>query len=630
MSIRLKHVRRKSLRWPLVHTLLASTLSLASLPALAQEIIPLERKITWQAGVDGGIPTVAVEENVLDHGAVADGVTDDAQAFKDAIAALPAEGGAVLAPAGTYLLKSTISLDAGTVLRGEGADNTVLRCDLTVSGDCIRVLTYERGAWTDVESGHDKGSTTLTVADTSTFVVPTFAEIQQTNDPDVMYTNPAWDVEWADDSVGEIVQVIGKSSSTLTLADPLHFSYDSNMDPVVRKQDFVEWVGIEDLYIERLAGVTGNTVYIHNAAWVWVSGVESAFTEWSHFQIGTVYGCELRDSYIHHSHEYIYGGYGINLSLHATNCLIENNIFVKLRHSMLAQLGANGNVFAYNYSREAHVTGDLPLSDISVHGHYPFYNLFEGNIVQEVAVSDYWGPVGPNTFLRNCIQFEGLLINDESHDQNIIGNTLTDKTQPSPTANDIRVVAGVNGTIIHGNWVEGAIQWDPGIINYTIPDSYYLKARPSFYGTGDWPSIGSDLGPVCTNPAFERWVNHEETPGVNSSPYTPGNPSPADGSSENFVETVLSWSGEDPDGDPVTYDVFLAPNDETPEVQVCSAITSTTCDPPGDLLNSTLYYWKVIAKDDRGAESTSATWSISTITNDDVGPDDMIFDGGFE
>ena len=631
MSIRLKHVRRKSQRRALIHTLLASTLALASLPALAQEIVPPERKITWLAGVDGGIPTVPVEANVLDFGAVADGLTDDAQAFKDAIAALPPQGGAVLIPAGTYLLRSTIKLDDGTVLRGQGATKTFLRFDLGGSDSSgLEAVTYERGTWVNIQSGHDKGSTTLTVADASEFVVPTFAEIQQTNDPDIMYTESYWDAYWAKDSVGEIVRVIGKSGNQLTLADPLHFSYDPNMNPLVRPQGFVERAGIEDLHIERLDEGRGHNVRFQNAAWVWMRGVESAFTVLSHVDISTVYGCEVRDSYMHHSHGSDGGGgpaYGTNLGRHTTNCLIENNIFVNLRHAILAQIGANGNVFAYNYSREPLLADGLwSLPDISLHGHYPFYNLIEGNIVQETAAADYWGPVGPgNTFLRNCVQLEGLWIDDESHDQNVVGNTLTGVGK-----NYILIDASVEGTLKHGNWTGGAIQWDPGIPNHTIPDSYYLMARPSFYGTDDWPSIGGDLGPACTNPAFKRWENHEETPGVNSSPYTPSNPSPANGSSENSVETVLSWLGGDPNGNPVTYDVFLAPNDDTPEIQVCSAITSTSCDPPGDLLNSTLYYWKVIAKDDRGAESTSVTWSISTITNDDVDPDEVIFDGGFE
>jgi len=34
--------------------------------------------------------------------------------------------------------------------------------------------------------------------------------------------------------------------------------------------------------------------------------------------------------------------------------------------------------------------GNWTPADISVHGHYAYSNLFEGNIVQEITVSDYW------------------------------------------------------------------------------------------------------------------------------------------------------------------------------------------------------------------------------------------------
>jgi hypothetical protein len=492
--------------------LLVFTVVFTSL-AGAQEIVPPGRRITWEPGVAGGIPTVPVEQNVLDFGAAADGVTDDAEAFKDAIAALPAEGGAVLVPSGTYLLRSRIRLDDGAVLRGQGAANTFLKFDLGGSGDnCIEAITYERGTWVAIQSGHDKGSTTLAVADATEFVAPTFAEIQQTNDPDIMYTDPEWDQSWADDSMGEVVRVIGKNGNQLTLEDPLHFSYDPDMNPLIRPQGFVERAGIEYLHLERLDAGDGHTVLFKNAAWVWMREVESDTTFRAHVSTDTVYGCEVRDSYMHHSHDYGGGGhgYGTNLGRHTTNCLIENNIFVSLRHAMLVQVGANGNVFAYNYSREPISQGTWSPPDISLHGHYPFYNLFESNIVQETAVSDYWGPVGPgNTFLRNCVEYEGLWIDDHSHDQNVVGNTLTDGAK-----NDLSIDPSVEGTLVHGNWVDGAIQWDPGIPNHTIPDSYYLAARPNFYGTDAWPSIGGDLGPVCTNPAFERWEDGEATPGV--------------------------------------------------------------------------------------------------------------------
>jgi len=75
----------------------------------------------------------------------------------------------------------------------------------------------------------------------------------------------------------------------------------------------------------------------------------------------------------------------------------------------LVQHGANGNVFAYNFSFNAKsYAGEFigPIyyknTDISLHGHYPFSNLFEGNIAQYIYSDHSHGANGPyNTFLRN-------------------------------------------------------------------------------------------------------------------------------------------------------------------------------------------------------------------------------------
>jgi len=244
-----------------------------------------------------------------------------------------------------------------------------------------------------------------------------------------------------------------------------------------------------------------------------VREVETEMASQAHVQAETVYGCEIRGSFMHHAHDYGGGGhaYGVEFTTHTTSCLVEDNIFTNLRHSMMVHVGANGNVFGYNYSREAISEGTWLPDDISLHGHFPFANLFESNVVQAIEVSDYWGPVGPgNTMLRNCVQDEGIVINDSSHGQFVIGNTL-----PSGAQNQIVIDASVHNTVVHGNYVNGAVQWDPGIADHTISESYYLFSRPSFYGsTLAWPSIGGDLGSACSNPAMARWESGDATPGV--------------------------------------------------------------------------------------------------------------------
>lgn len=104
--------------------------------------------------------------NVLDFGATGDGVTDDTDAIQDAIDALPAEGGTVLFPAGTYYVPISGNLPAlvvpavPVVLAGfaRGASTIVTEATGTASGTLINQLvgshlTVDRLAFTGPTAG---------------------------------------------------------------------------------------------------------------------------------------------------------------------------------------------------------------------------------------------------------------------------------------------------------------------------------------------------------------------------------------------------------------------------------------------------------------------------------------------
>lgn len=119
------------------------------------------------------------------------------------------------------------------------------------------------------------------------------------------------------------------------------------------------------------------------------------------------------------------------------------------------------------------------------------------------------------------------------------------------------------------------------------------------------------------------WVDSFEVPVtcINTPPYTPGNPSPADGASDVSITTDLSWSGGDPDpGDPVTYDVYFGTANPPTEL-VCDDVSDTTCD-PGDLDYETQYYWYVEATDSRDASAEGPIWNLTTLGGDAYEEDD--------
>ena len=74
--------------------------------------------------------------SVMDHGAKADGTTDDLNAFTAAIAAAQATaGGRVFVPAGTYRVRSAIVLPSHTTLQGAGMGNTKIKLSNTAAQD---------------------------------------------------------------------------------------------------------------------------------------------------------------------------------------------------------------------------------------------------------------------------------------------------------------------------------------------------------------------------------------------------------------------------------------------------------------------------------------------------------------
>jgi hypothetical protein len=137
--------------------------------------------------------------------------------------------------------------------------------------------------------------------------------------------------------------------------------------------------------------------------------------------------------------------------------------------------------------------------------------------------------------------------------------------------------------------------YDPGPMNYgTI---YYWKIV-AFDNHG-----ASTSGPIWS---FTTWINHP--------PNTPSNPTPANGATNVDINADLSWNCSDPDGDPLTYDVYFDTNNP-PVNKVSSGQSETTYD-PGTLNFDTTYYWKIVAFDNQGGTTSGPVWSFTTEENE--------------
>ncbi len=97
---------------------------------------------------------------------------------------------------------------------------------------------------------------------------------------------------------------------------------------------------------------------------------------------------------------------------------------------------------------------------------------------------------------------------------------------------------------------------------------------------------------------------------LNRPPNTPSSPSPTNGAVNVSVDATLSWTGGDPDGDAVLYDVYFGTSPNPPIVSHNQ--TGTSYDPPASLLYNTVYYWHITARDGYGGRTNGTTWFFTT------------------
>ncbi len=99
----------------------------------------------------------------------------------------------------------------------------------------------------------------------------------------------------------------------------------------------------------------------------------------------------------------------------------------------------------------------------------------------------------------------------------------------------------------------------------------------------------------------------------NQAPAQPTSPSPQNGATNVQISVNLTWTGTDPDGDPLTYDVYMSTIN--PPLKLIDNQSSSSFH-PGTLSYQTTYYWKIDAWDSFGGSSSSPVWSFTTKASD--------------
>ena len=493
------------------------------LPVSAQ--IPSSRTMDWsKAGVQGGIPTFTTTVNFLNNGGFANITSFDNSVPLQTLVNLKAGTSTVIYfPAGTYRFKQkvTVPLAGKIIFRGAGADSTKFEFETgAINTGNFEIWGGTVGNPYDVVSGATKNSTQLVLSSASGLAVNDWVDISQENDSVLMWTtNPSNSLSSGPRSVGQVMKITSVNGNTIMLDRPLHYTYNMGLTVQLSKCDMARKIGFENFTIESVAsGDKSHFVFVY-AVNCWLKCVRSIKSVSTHVNPSYSANFTIRDSYFHDSYQFGSGGhgYGVALSMHTTDCLIENNVFDKLRHAMLVQRGANGNVFGYNYSINSTSDGTVSqfnrLPDGSLHGLFPYMNLYEGNVMQEIHSADTWGPSGyGNTFFRNRITREGIRISDRSLEQNIVGNDLRKDNSATFTQDVVTNESGVVSTLIHGNKESGSVSWDPSLGSNNIINSYYLTSAPSFFNGAAWPALGPEAALASgTIPAETRYANGYDT-----------------------------------------------------------------------------------------------------------------------
>jgi len=97
---------------------------------------------------------------------------------------------------------------------------------------------------------------------------------------------------------------------------------------------------------------------------------------------------------------------------------------------------------------------------------------------------------------------------------------------------------------------------------------------------------------------------------INQAPDPSSNPDPLDGTQNvSFVTISFSWECSDPEGDPLTYVLFIWTDEESILMEEGMIDNNYIW---SDIDDGTFYLWKIFAHDNNGNSTESPDWSFIT------------------
>jgi hypothetical protein len=290
------------------------------------EIIPDNRLAPWEGnvGVPGGIPTrTTIFRTITPSGG------DDAPTIQSAMNACPA-GQVVLLSAGTFTIGSGMTFFGGTcdnkTLRGAGQGQTILHITSP------SVPFYMRGisAWPPITTGPvitagaTKGSTTITMADTSSFGV---GQIFHVAPETQIWAHNLGGFDSSTRQMGRDFRVVSKTSATVTFEPPMPFDY-SAMNPMAMQMGSTTLsnTGLESFTIDLRDTQADSAIKSERTFGCWYYDLEIKNPYTRYTIIAQAVRCEVRRCYLHDTQGAGPNHEGLDFGQSSWN-LVEDNMF---------------------------------------------------------------------------------------------------------------------------------------------------------------------------------------------------------------------------------------------------------------------------------------------------------------
>ena len=193
-----------------------------------------------------------------------------------------------------------------------------------------------------------------------------------------------------------------------------------------------------------------------------------------------------------------------------------------------------------------------------------------------------------------------------------VNDAPNEPSNPNPEDGESGVSVDIILSWIGGDPDNDDVIYDIYFGDYSPPPLVEINQTSTEYDPGTLELITIYYWQIVTWDGYEASTTGpiwSFTTRTNAPPKKPSNPIPENGSKNVDINADLKWTGGDPNGDTVIYDIYFG--SENPPPLVKQNHTETVFE-QGTMNYSTKYYWKIISIDRFDARTEGPIWSFTT------------------